>query len=99
MDIFLLIFLIIFFAYGIITRDSVGISTLYMGFPIHENKYFIKSKLSSHIINFIYSLIIVYLLYLNLIPRIFILTVPIIYYLTIFIFVKLYEKKLSSKNS
>lgn len=92
MDKFLLIFSIIFFAYGIITKDSVGVSTFYIGFPIHTSKYFIKSKLNSHIINFIYSLIIVYLLYLKLIPSIFILTVPIIYFLTIFIFVKLYEK-------
>lgn len=93
MVIFILAFTIVFFAYGIITKDTKGISIFYRTFRFYENKYFIKSKFISHIINFIYSLLIAYFLYLKSISAIWILTIPIMYYLVIYTSINIYEKK------
>lgn len=92
MVIFILAFTIVFLVYGIITRSTKGISIFYRTFHFYENKYFIKSKFISHIINFIYSLLIAYFLYLKSISVNWIFTIPIIYFLVIYTSIKIYEK-------
>ena len=92
MAIFILTFSVLFFAYGIITKNSKGIPIFYMGFHFYNSNFFIKAKFISHIINFIYSLIIASLLYLRALPYFSIFTIPIVYFISIYTLVKLYEK-------
>ena len=89
---FILVFSIVFLVYGIITKNSKGIPVFYRTFHFYENNCFIKSKFISHIINFIYSLMIAYFLYLKFISNIWILTIPLIYYLVIYLSTKLYKR-------
>jgi hypothetical protein len=92
MVIFILVFSIVFLIYGVITKNSKDIPVFYIGLRFYENKYFIKSKYGSHIINFIYSLMIAYFLYFKFISNIWILTIPLLYFLVIYLSTKLYKK-------
>ncbi|GEM_PF-5106460 len=93
MVIFVLIFNVLFLAYGIITIKSKGIQFFYRTFHFYDSEYFIKAKFISHVINFIYSLMLCYFLYFKFIADAWVSTIPILYFLAIYIFVKLHERK------
>lgn len=90
---FLIIFSLLFFIYGIITKNTNGFKVMYYTYSFYKSKYFIKAKFISHIFNLVYSAIIIYLLHKNILQDAFALTIPLVYFAVIYLVIKIYEKK------
>lgn len=93
MKIFLIIFSLFFVIYGIITKNTKGFNVMYNTFSFYKSKYFIQAKFISHIFNFIYSIMLIYLLYKNILSDYFALTIPLVYFTVIHLSTQIYEKK------
>jgi hypothetical protein len=87
------LFTAIFLFYGMYTRDMVGIKMLYEGYDFFKSKYFFKAKTISHVVNFIYSLVVMLLLYIEVFPNILLITIPLLYHIVIHITVRIYEAR------